>query len=139
MSLNEHHDAAVARLSEHEILAGTVHDTVRKKSTGELVRENYLVFGLNMPQLERQRLTGTPGPDADSDMEIFVRAVGTTRVSVNDYTDAVFAQLQGWSMTVPGRACTPFHRDELSDLDHDGTAALFHRDMYFTARSSRAA
>ncbi|MDD7930070.1 hypothetical protein [Microbacterium thalli] len=139
MSLNDHHDAAVTRLSEHSHLAGIIHDTVRKTKTGEVVRENHIVFGLTMPQLEKERLTGTPGPDGDSDMEVFVRVVASTRFGANDLTDAVHDQLQGWSMAVPHRSCTPFHRDELGELDHDNTTDLFHRDLYYVARSSRAA
>lgn len=139
MSLNDHHDAAVARLSEHSHLEGIVHDTVRKAKTGDVVRENYIVLGLNMPELERGRLTGTPGSDGDSDMEVFVRVVATTRFGANDLTDAVHDQLQSWCMAVPGRSCTPFHRDELGELEHDSAANLFHRDIYYVARSSRAA
>lgn len=139
MTLNEHHDAVVARLSESSKLAGQISDTLRRKTGGALVRENHVVFGLTMPQLLRDRLTGTPDSGGDSDVEVFVRVVATTRYGANDLTDVIHTQLQAWAITVPGRACTPFHRDELGELEHDNAADLFHRDIYYTARSSRAA
>lgn len=132
-------DAFKARLGGHTITAGKVFPIVRKDSGGT-VRTNYIVAKSAPPdRLDDGRAAGYQVPDSDKRFTFDVRIITTAADGLDIWMRAVFAQLLGYRLIVPGRRCTPIELvQNVEEGDgYDRAADLFYRDLSFRFWSRR--
>ena len=127
----------------HGILAGKLDTTIRVKSTGEAVRENYVVLWASAPgRLVNDRLTAAQDPDADRLITYDVRAVAVDDDGVMLLADAVIRRCVGHALTVPGRACDPMglvEGVEEGRVEYDRATRLYYLDLSLRFWSRRSA
>lgn len=128
------------RLGGHTVTAGKVFPLVRK--TGDTtVRDNYIVAKSHPPdRLDDGRMQGSQRPDSDQRYTYDVRIITTAADGLDIWSDAVFAQLLGHKLVVPGRRCTPIELvQNVEEGDgYDRVSDLFWRDLSFRFWSRRA-
>lgn len=126
---------------DHGILAGRLDTTIRVKTTGEAVRENYVVLWAAAPGLVNDRLTASQDPDADRLITYDVRAVAVDDDGVLLLTDAVIRRCVGQSLTAPGRVCDPMSLVEGVEegrVEYDRATRLYYLDLSLRFWSRRA-
>ena len=132
--------AVKARLEDHPQLTGKVFDSARVGTSG-LIRDNYVIlFGNGPDTLDDDRLSAPQLPDSDAEFLYPVRAVGTTTAAVRLLTQAVFAQLVGHELVIPGRTSTRIKLDDSTpiEVDYSTPPPLFYSDADYTFKTSRA-
>lgn len=135
-------DALKARAEENEHLQGAVFDVVRKNDAGEIVRANYVVLTMSVPEEEADRWTVVPQPDHDREVVFDTQAVAVDVPGLIWLIEDIKKQYLGHRLTVPGRRCDPIRRlpdVEEGEIRHDRTAGLFyvHLSWAFTSRRSQ--
>lgn len=128
-----------ARMEASPILAGKVHRTVRKDSTGT-VRANYVVAKSSAPdRMTDARLTGVDSFDSDRRYTYDVRVVAVDGDGLDVLAEAALRQLVGHRLVVPGRSCTPIELvPNVEQADgHDRTTDLLFRDFSVRFWSNR--
>jgi hypothetical protein len=129
-----------SRLGGHTVTAGKVFPIVRKDADG-VVRANYVVARSHPPdRLDDGRLAGSQSADSDQRYTYDVRIVTTAANGLDFWADAVFAQLLGHRLVVPGRRCTPIELvQNVEEGDgYDRVSDLYYRDLSFRFWSRRA-
>ena len=109
-----------------------VDDVARVTSSGEAVRENYVIaFPPAIPGLSDDRYKSLQRVESTSRLRFDVRTVATTADGVLLLTDRVLS-LIGQALTVAGRRCDPFTLVpgvEEGGALYDRTARLFYVDI----------
>lgn len=129
-----------ARLGGHPVTTGKVYPIVRKDEGGA-VRDNYVIATSHAAdRLDDGRLAGSQMPESDQRYTYDVRIITTAAGGLDIWADAVFAQLLGHRLVVPGRRCTPIELvQNVEEGDgYDRVADLFWRDLSFRFWSRRA-
>lgn len=118
-----HFQAILARAREHPALV--VHDTdAPLNPDGTVVRSSYVVFhDLGADDIDDDRYTAADDLNASRQMRVVARIVGRDAAAVRRVSDAVEAQMLGWSPVVPGRECWPLRLDEEGEMDDDRTVS----------------
>lgn len=135
-----HFTAMKARLETHPQLAGKVYDSARVGTNG-LIRDNYVVlFGLGPDVLDDDRLSAPQLADSDAEYVYPVRAIGTTTAAVRLLSQAVFDQLVGHELVVPGRISSRIKLDDSGPVEVDDSVSppLFYADAEYLVKTSRA-
>ena len=129
-----------ARLEAHPILAGKIDTAIRITTTGEAVRENYVVaYPASPTRLDDDRYTAVPTAVSASDFDYDVRYVAVDADGVLILADATHKQLVGHRLTVAGRACSPLRLVpgvEEGRVEFDRASRLYYLDdtFRFTSR-----
>ena len=95
--IRAHHDAFMARLREHPMLATCTYDT---NPTGATRPERYCVVYSTNGARSAERLTG---PDVTADVHHTVHCVGMTTAQAQLVAEKVFEQVLNWTPNIAGR------------------------------------
>lgn len=142
MTAAQHYAAVVARLS-YGILNGKVDEVIRM-TTGtnpEVVRANYVVVNMPMPDLRDRRLTAPQHADDFAVYDVDVRSVAVDRGGCMLFAQTVRDRLLGYSLDVPGRVCAPINLIppvEEGQVMWDRVTRLFYIDESFKFTSNVA-
>lgn len=129
-----------ARMEGSTVIAGRVHPIVRKTSSGEPVRTNYVIAKSAPPdRLDDGRLAGSQQFESDHRFTYDVRIVVTAADALDLFAEAIFKRMLGHKLIVPGRRCTPIELvQNIEEGDgYDQVSDLYFRDMSFRFWSRR--
>lgn len=129
-----------ARMEGSSVLAGKVFPIIRKTTSGEPVRTNYVLAKSAPPdRLGDERLAGSQRFESDHRFTYDARIVTTSADGLDVLGEALLKQILGHKLTVPGRRCTPIELvQNIEEGDgYDQVSDLYFRDMSFRFWSRR--
>jgi len=135
-----HYSAVKDRLEADTALLNKVFPSVRLDSTGDLIRESYLILYPTSPEeLDDYRFTKEQDINSTATFIYDLKAVSSTAEGAGEVADHAITQLVGARLTVAGRKLDQIRMTGASRVEPDTSVKppLFYCDLEFTLISRR--